>query len=205
MQNPFNVGSTIAYPVSGGPTWPEFVEGLIAEQMAKSAEAEAPAEAPVEPQAAAPETPVKAAETETPAEAPAEETSEQQPEAEKVASSDVEVKVAEAPATEETPELDASVTIAEAEDTVKTAVADPNGYIKIASLERPERLKLFAALSSNASNLIWNDKNNNPLSYVEGMTNEKFANFTPEEKEWFKSFWRTVHPEDFVEKMTADR
>ncbi len=78
----------------------------------------------------------------------------------------------------------------------KTEAQAASGFRKISSLDRGEKMKLFAALSSNKSY---------PLEYVEAVTGLKFANLTDEEKTWFKDFWRTMYPESYVLDMVEDR
>ncbi len=78
----------------------------------------------------------------------------------------------------------------------KTEAKTVSGFRKIASLDRAEKMKLFAALSSNKTY---------PIEYVEAVTGLKFANLTDEEKTWFKDFWRTMYPESYVADMVEDR
>jgi hypothetical protein len=74
-------------------------------------------------------------------------------------------------------------------------------FQKIATMDRISKLVLFASLSSNKEYLI----GTTPLGYVEAMTGLKFANMTSEEKEWFKDFWLTMYPAEYVEQMVKDR
>jgi hypothetical protein len=76
-----------------------------------------------------------------------------------------------------------------------------NTFQKISSLNRLSKLKLFASLSSNKDYHL----GNNPLSYVEAMVGLTFANMTEEEKRWFRDFWLTMYPPEYVEEMVADR
>ncbi len=75
-------------------------------------------------------------------------------------------------------------------------VASKKAFKKVASLDRKERLQLFAVLSANE---------NNPMPYVEAMTGLKFANLEEEEKAWFRDFWKILYPPEYVEEMVADR
>lgn len=68
-------------------------------------------------------------------------------------------------------------------------------FKKVASMNRQEKLALFASLSSQK----------HPIEYVEAMVGLKFANMTSEEKEWFKNFWTIMYPPEYVEDMVADR
>jgi hypothetical protein len=77
----------------------------------------------------------------------------------------------------------------------KKASSDPV-FKKVASLNRAEKLRLFASLSANKSN---------PIQYVEAMVGMKFANMTDEEKTWFKKFWSVLYPEAYVSEMVKDR
>ena len=74
--------------------------------------------------------------------------------------------------------------------------ASAGGFKKVASLNRPEKMRLFASLSSNKKN---------PLAYVEAMVGLKFANMTEEEKRWFKEFWGVLYPPEYVAEMVKDR
>ncbi len=74
--------------------------------------------------------------------------------------------------------------------------AQSRQFKKIASMNRNEKLALFATLSANKTN---------PITYVEAMTNLKFANMTDDEKTWFKDFWKVLYPPEYVEEMVADR
>ena len=78
----------------------------------------------------------------------------------------------------------------------KTEAVTKSTFKKVASLDHSEKIKLFASLSANKKN---------PIEYVEAMVGLKFANLTEEEKAWFKDFWRTMYPEDYVNEMVADR
>lgn len=67
---------------------------------------------------------------------------------------------------------------------------------KVASLNREEKLQLFAELSRNPKN---------PIAFIEAMVGLKIANMTKEEKQMLRDFWLTMFDEDYVEKMLADR
>lgn len=69
-------------------------------------------------------------------------------------------------------------------------------FKKVASLNRQEKLGMFAYLSS---------QKHNPIEYVEAAVGLKFANMTPEEKSWFVDFWKVLYPEDYVKEMAKDR
>ena len=69
-------------------------------------------------------------------------------------------------------------------------------FKKVASLDRKEKLGLFAYLSS---------QKHNPIEYVEAAVGLKFANMTPEEKSWFEDFWKVLYPDDYVKEMAKDR
>lgn len=69
-------------------------------------------------------------------------------------------------------------------------------FQKVASMNRLQKLALFASLSSNK---------NYPVQYAEAMAGVKVANMTSEEKEWFKDFWLTMYPPEYVKEMVADR
>lgn len=71
-----------------------------------------------------------------------------------------------------------------------------NRFRKIASMDRLGKLVLFASLSANKDY---------PIEYVEAMTGLKFANMTEEEKAWFKDYWLTMYPPDYVDELAADR
>lgn len=77
-------------------------------------------------------------------------------------------------------------------------------FQKISSLNRKQKLALFASLTADQKNLIRSDACG-PLSYCEAMVGVKFANMAPEEKEWFKNFWSILYPEEYVTEMVADR
>ena len=69
-------------------------------------------------------------------------------------------------------------------------------FRKIASMDRLQKLVFFASLSSNKGY---------PIEYAESMAGIKVANLTGEEKEWFKDFWLTMYPPEYVSEMVADR
>jgi hypothetical protein len=69
-------------------------------------------------------------------------------------------------------------------------------FQKIASMDRLNKLILFASLSSSKEY---------PLAYVEAMTGLKFANMTEEEKSWMKDYWKVLYPPEYVEEMVKDR
>jgi len=69
-------------------------------------------------------------------------------------------------------------------------------FEKVASMDRLQKLVLFASLSSNQSY---------PVEYAEAMAGIKVANMTNEEKEWFRDFWLTMYPPEYVENMVKDR
>ncbi len=69
-------------------------------------------------------------------------------------------------------------------------------FEKVASMGRLQKLVLFASLSSNKTY---------PIEYVEAMAGIKVANMTSEEKSWFKDFWKTMYPPEYVEEMVKDR
>lgn len=69
-------------------------------------------------------------------------------------------------------------------------------FEKVASMGRLQKLVLFASLSSNKTY---------PIEYAEAMAGVKVANMTNEEKSWFKDFWLTMYPPEYVEEMVADR
>ena len=69
-------------------------------------------------------------------------------------------------------------------------------FQKIASMDRLNKLILFASLSSSKEY---------PLDYIESMSGLKFANMTDEEKSWMKDYWKTLYPPDYVEEMVKDR
>ena len=67
---------------------------------------------------------------------------------------------------------------------------------KVASLNREEKIQLFAELSRNPKN---------PIAFIEAMVGIKIANMTKEEKQMLRDFWLTMFDTDYVEKMVADR
>ena len=69
-------------------------------------------------------------------------------------------------------------------------------FRKVASMDRLQKLVFFASLSSNKEY---------PIEYSEAMAGIKVANLTSEEKEWFKDFWQTLYPPEYVAEMVADR
>ena len=69
-------------------------------------------------------------------------------------------------------------------------------FQKVSSMDRLDKIILFASLSSNK---------NYPIEYVEAMTGIKVANLTAEEKTWFKDFWLTMYPSEYVDQMIKDR
>ena len=69
-------------------------------------------------------------------------------------------------------------------------------FQKVSSMDRLDKIILFASLSSNK---------NYPIEYVEAMTGIKVANLTAEEKTWFKDFWLTMYPAEYVDQMIKDR
>ncbi len=90
----------------------------------------------------------------------------------------------------------------EASTKTVTKTAQKKGFKKIACLDRKEKLELFAHMTRQ--------KNKSgtaayPISYVEAMVGFKFSNMKDDEKEWFRSFWRTMYPDSYVEEMVADR
>lgn len=74
-------------------------------------------------------------------------------------------------------------------------------FAKVASLDRLSKMKLFASLSSNKQYHL----GNRPLDYVEAMVGMTFANMTEEEKGWFRDFWLTMYPPEYVDEMVKDR
>lgn len=78
-------------------------------------------------------------------------------------------------------------------------------FKKIAAMNRKEKLTLFANLSANRRNLLSKTSKFGPLAYCEAMVGLKFANLTPEEKEWFKNFWEILYPPEYVKEMVTDR
>lgn len=89
---------------------------------------------------------------------------------------------------------------AAAKPTTKTAKG--KGFKKIACLDRKEKLSLFAHMTKQKSK---SGTAAYPISYVEAMVGMKFSNMKDDEKEWFRSFWRTMYPDVYVEEMVADR
>ena len=69
-------------------------------------------------------------------------------------------------------------------------------FHKVASMDRLQKLAFFASLTSNKEY---------PVAYAEAMAGLKFANLTDEEKTWFKDFWLTMYPQEYVNEMVADR
>lgn len=65
----------------------------------------------------------------------------------------------------------------------------------IVSMNRKEKLAVFAMLCAQK----------HPLAYCEAMVGIKEANMTDKEKKWFKKFWETQYPPEYVEEMAADR
>lgn len=82
----------------------------------------------------------------------------------------------------------------------KKATAKPR-FEKVASMDRISKMKLFASLSSNKQYHI----GGRPLDYVEAMVGLTFANMTEEEKRWFRDFWLTMYPPEYVDEMVKDR
>lgn len=87
-----------------------------------------------------------------------------------------------------------------------------NSFKKISQLNQTEQLSLFAVLSSKKEythlpfRTASGEKDKKPsLLYVEAITGQKFANMKEEEKSWFKDFWKTMYPEEYVEEMVSDR
>lgn len=74
--------------------------------------------------------------------------------------------------------------------------ASGNAFKKVASMDRKEKLKLFAVLAAN---------NSNPRPYVEAMVGIKFANLSAEEKAFLKDFWGILEPSEYAEEMVKDR
>lgn len=74
--------------------------------------------------------------------------------------------------------------------------AESTGLRKVASLNRNEKIQLFAHLASFK---------HNTLDYAEAMVGIKFANLTQEEKDNLKSYWKTIYPPEYVEEMVKDR
>lgn len=74
-------------------------------------------------------------------------------------------------------------------------------FTRLASANRLNKLRAFAAFSSNRAYHV----KNQPLAYVEAMVGLSFANMTEEEKSWFKDFWLTMFDEDYVKEMVKDR
>lgn len=77
----------------------------------------------------------------------------------------------------------------------KSKKASTQKFKKIASLDRKDKLTVFASLYSHK----------NPIEYVEAMTGIKVANLTSEEKEWFKKYWGIIFPEEYVTEMVKDK
>lgn len=69
-------------------------------------------------------------------------------------------------------------------------------YQKVASMNRQDKVKLFAVLASNKVN---------PINYVEAMVGITLANMTEDEKNFVRRFWLTMYPRDYVEDMVANR
>jgi len=44
-----------------------------------------------------------------------------------------------------------------------------------------------------------------PFEYCEAMCGVTFANLKDDEKTWFKKFWLTMYPDNYVNEMVADR
>lgn len=83
-----------------------------------------------------------------------------------------------------------------------TKAASKSGFKKIASMNRKEKVELFAAMSakkSKSGTAAW------PISYVEAMVGLTFANMQDDEKAWFQNFWQTMYPDSYVAEMVADR
>ena len=78
----------------------------------------------------------------------------------------------------------------------KKTEATSQGFKKVGSMTKKEKLALFAS---------WTANKKNPIEYCEAMVGIKFANLTQEEKEWFRQFWLTMYPPEYVENMVADR
>lgn len=75
-------------------------------------------------------------------------------------------------------------------------------FQKIASMNRLQKLVLFAQLSSNKNS---RGVSAYPIEYVEAISGLKFANLTKEEKTWFSDFWKTLYPAEYVAEMVKDR
>lgn len=89
-----------------------------------------------------------------------------------------------------------SVTMKKKEDKKSAKANAKSSFKKVASLNRNEKLSLFATLGINKSN---------PIQYIEAMAGLKVANLTGEEKAWLKKFWSTQYPDAYVNEMLADR
>lgn len=90
-----------------------------------------------------------------------------------------------------------------AAESAKTVKSSNNSkFRKVASMNRKEKLELFAHMTSQKSksgSAAW------PIEYVEAMVGQKFANLKDDEKAWFKKFWLTMFPESYVDELVADR
>lgn len=84
----------------------------------------------------------------------------------------------------------------------KKTEASSKGFKKIACLDRKEKLELFAHMTQKKNKL---GTPAYPMPYIEAMIGLKFSNMKDDEKEWFRSFWRTMYPDSYVEEMVADR
>ena len=85
---------------------------------------------------------------------------------------------------------------------VGKSASNDNKFKKVASLNREEKIQLFAKLTSSMNK---SGKPMNPIEYVEAFVGMKFANMTAEEKTWFKDFWNIMYPPAYVAEMVADR
>jgi len=91
---------------------------------------------------------------------------------------------------------------AEASAKAATKTAEKKGFKKVACLNRQEKLELFADMTRKQNK---SGAPAYPIQYIEAMVGFKFSNMKDDEKEWFRSFWRTMYPEAYVEDMVADR
>jgi hypothetical protein len=84
----------------------------------------------------------------------------------------------------------------------KKTEAEKRGFKKIASLNRQEKLELFAHMTSQqtkSGTAVY------PMQYIEAMVGMTYANMKDDEKSWFRKFWLTMYPDTYVEEMVADR
>lgn len=89
-----------------------------------------------------------------------------------------------------------SVTMKKKDEKKSQASNMKSSFQKISSMNRKQKLELFAQLGT---------QKHNPIEYIQAMVGIKVANLTSEEKEWLRKFWSTQWPEAYVSEMLADR